>query len=190
MKNEYYKTTESVKEYIKLSEGFSGKAIIDKLSPYLEPQSYVLELGSGPGKDWLLLNERFSAIGSDNSLEFLNYLKKNYPIGEFLHLDASGFNLPEKVDAIYSNKVLHHLTDLELQNSINSQYDQLSEGGVICHSFWKGIGSETFKGMFVNYHTSNELKSLFGPKFEIICLEEYQEFEENDSILFIARKKL
>ncbi len=190
MEENYYNTSESVKEYIKLSVGFSGKALIDKLKPLLAPTSIVLELGSGPGKDWLLLNECFSTIGSDSSLEFLDHLNRTYPTGEFVHLDASKFALPNKVDAIYSNKVLHHLTDLELESSIRSQYDQLSEDGIICHSFWKGNGDETFKGLFVNYHTLKGLHNLFNPTFDILLTEEYKEFEENDSILLIAKKKV
>ena len=57
------------------------------------------------------------------------------------------------------------------------------------HSFWKGNGSETFKGLFVNYHEKLSLKTLFEPNFEILHLGLYNEFDKDDSILLIAKKK-
>ena len=84
---------------------------------------------------------------------------------------------------------MHHLTNEQLQNSMKRQYEILTDGGIICNSFWKGEGSEEFKGMFVNYHTEDELRKVFHVSFEILLLENYAEFEEGDSILLIARKK-
>ncbi len=50
MKYEYYKTKETVKEYIKLAEGVNGSKLIDKLKAYLPVNSTLLEIGSGPVK--------------------------------------------------------------------------------------------------------------------------------------------
>lgn len=58
----------------------------------------------------------------------------------------------------------------------------------MAHSFWKGQGSETFKGMFVNYHSQKELVNEYLNGFEIILMNEYQEFEPNDSIFIVAKK--
>lgn len=74
-------------------------------------------------------------------------------------------------------------------DSIKRQHELLNEGGIICHSFWKGEGTEVFKGMFVNYHTENALKDYFKEYFEILLLESYMEFEEGDSVLLIGKKK-
>ncbi|MGB0887128.1 MAG: class I SAM-dependent methyltransferase [Vicingaceae bacterium] len=189
MEGKYYKTKESVNEYIKAAQGFDGKELIDKMNAYLAPQSSLLEIGSGPGTDWKILNETYNITGSDNSSEFINHLSSEYPSGEFLELDASTLATDKKFDGIYSNKVLHHLNDEELQISIKRQAELLQANGIICHSFWKGDGSEIFKGLFVNYHNEEILKETFSNYFEIIVLESYLEFEEGDSILLIARKK-
>ena len=109
--------------------------------------------------------------------------------GEFLELDAVTLITDKKFDGIYSNKVMHHLTDNELERSIKRQYEILNTNGIICHSFWKGEGSEVFKGLFVNYHDEVGLKEAFKTHFEILSIENYKEFEDDDSILLIGKKK-
>lgn len=189
MKGAYYKTKASVEEYIKLAKDVNGAALIEKLKQVLPTNSILLEIGSGPGSDWKILNEFYNVIGSDNSTEFLNHLIVENPKGKFLELDAITLKTDKKFDGIYSNKVMHHLKDNELIDSIKRQYEILNSGGIICHSFWNGTGSEVFKGLFVNYHNFDSLKSVYKEYFKIISMESYNEFEENDSILFIAKKK-
>jgi SAM-dependent methyltransferase len=189
MEELYYKTKASVKEYIKAAEGYDGKLLIEKLQEYLPSGSSMLEIGSGPGTDWNILKKDYQVVGSDNSTEFLNYLISNNPDGKFIELDAVTLDTDQSFDGIYSNKVLHHLKDEELMASIKRQHELLNPGGIICHSFWKGEGSEIFKGLYVNYHSEQNLKDLFSGTFKILLLENYTEFEDDDSILLIARKK-
>ncbi|MEO1049685.1 MAG: class I SAM-dependent methyltransferase [Bacteroidota bacterium] len=184
----YYQTKASVEEYIKLAEDVNGGELIDKLKQFLPRHSTVLEIGSGPGTDWEILNSDYKVVGSDFSQEFLNHLTSHHPAGRFLELDAITLKTDEKFDGIYANKVMHHLKDDELVKSINRQYDILNPDGIICHSFWKGEGSETFKGLFVNYHTESELRTFFEEDFEILLIESYAEFEEADSLLLIGSK--
>ena len=99
------------------------------------------------------------------------------------------FTTDTKFDGIYSNKVLHHLRDNELADSIKRQYEILNTNGIICHSFWKGEGSETFKGLFVNYHDEITLNEFFKEYFEILSIEYYQEFEDEDSLLLLGKRK-
>ena len=188
--DKYYHTKESFEEYIRLAEGYSGEKLIEKLIKFLPLKSKILELGSGPGKDWnILSNKGFDVVGTDYSEEFVKYLASAFPRGEFLQLDASKLEIEDSFDSIYSNKVLHHLSDEQLKNSFNRQYKLLNSAGIICHSFWKGKGDEEFKGMYVNYHSKKEIEKLITPNFEILILEEYKEFEEGDSLFLIGRKK-
>lgn len=189
MPGEYYKTKETVEEYIKAAEGYSGIQLIEKLKNYLQPKSTLLEIGSGPGTDWEILNKSFKVMGSDNSKEFIDHLKNKHPNGEFLKLDASTLSVNESFDAVYSNKVLHHLREREITDSLKRQSEILNKGGIICHSFWRGNGSEVFKGLFVNYHQQEDLRKVISPYFEILSMEYYEEFEKDDSIILIAKKK-
>lgn len=186
---EYYKTRETVEEYIRLSQDVNGKVLIEKLHDVLPPNSTILELGTGPGTDWRILSKSYSVTGSDNSPMFLNHLATENPSGVFLELDAGTLSTNQKYNCVYSNKVLHHLTDDELANSVKRQHAIMQPNGIICHSFWKGEGWEVFKGLFVNYHTHAAIKTFFESHFEILSLDDYAEFEEDDSLVMIARKK-
>ena len=189
MNDNYYKNKESVEEYIKLADGVDSSKLIQKLKSYLPGGSSLLEIGSGPGTDFQLLKKNYKVIGSDFSEEFLKLLILNNPEDEFLNLDAVTLNTDKKFDGIYSNKVLQHLSDDELKTSILRQVELLNENSVICHSFWKGEGDEIFKGMLVNYQTDESLRRLFKDQFEIVLIEEYNEFDDGDSILLIGIKK-
>ncbi|GAB5465624.1 MAG: hypothetical protein Kapaf2KO_10600 [Candidatus Kapaibacteriales bacterium] len=189
MAEDYYKTKESVEEYTKLAQDVSGEELINHLKEYLPQNSSLLEVGSGPGTDWNILAKYYNVTGSDNSEEFLKLLITKNPNGSFLNLDAITISTIEKFDGIYSNKVLHHLQNDELEASIKRQYEILNKNGIICHSFWKGEGSEVFKGLFVNYHLEQELRNYFEQYFEILLLKSYAEFEDGDSLLLIGKKK-
>ncbi|MEO1259556.1 MAG: class I SAM-dependent methyltransferase [Bacteroidota bacterium] len=189
MAKDYYHTKESVDEYIELAKDVNGRQLIVKLLTFLPASSSLLELGSGPGTDWGILDEHYQVTGSDNSAEFIGRLKIRHPGAEFLILNAVTLEIEKEFDGIYSNKVLHHLNDMELKDSIKRQYEVLNNNGIICHSFWKGEGTEVFKGLFVNYHTEHALVSFFEEYFEILLLERYAEFEDGDSVLLIGRKK-
>ncbi|MGB0525459.1 MAG: class I SAM-dependent methyltransferase, partial [Flammeovirgaceae bacterium] len=158
---DYYKTKESVEEYIQLAKDVNGSELIEKLKHFLPLNASLLELGTGPGTDWNILINDYSVVGSDNSLAFLNHLMAANPAGRFIELDAVTLNTDEKFDGIYSNKVLHHLQDSELNDSVLRQAELLNPNGIICHSFWKGEGTEIFKGLFVNYHTKQSLQDVF-----------------------------
>lgn len=186
---EYYKTKESVEEYVNLAKDVSGKELIEKLEQVLPAKSMVLELGSGPGTDWNILSTTYHVVGSDNSTEFLNHLRTKNPNGEFIELDAITIETDKKFDGIYSNKVLHHLKSKELMDSIKRQSEILNTDGIICHSFWSGEGTEIFKGLYVNYHSKSDLKGFFKDYFDILSIEYYNEFDDDDSILLIGKKK-
>ncbi|MBT8327058.1 MAG: class I SAM-dependent methyltransferase [Bacteroidia bacterium] len=189
MKGEYYKTKESVEEYIRLAKDVNGGELIEKLKNFLPLNSTLLELGTGPGTDWEILNKDYNVVGSDNSTEFLSHLRSSNPKGSFLELDAVTIDTDQTFEGIFSNKVMHHLKDLELTDSIKRQLAVLNADGIICHSFWKGEDSEIFKGLFVNYHTKKSLQNFFEDDFDILVLEDYAEFEDGDSILLIGKKK-
>lgn len=185
----YYHTKDSVEEYIRMAEGHDGRQLIARLEEFLPAGSTLLEIGSGPGSDWKLLNKRYRVTGSDYSRVFLKHLQTRFPNGEFLKLDASTLATDLRMDGIYSNKVLHHLEDEALEASIKRQCEILNPGGIVCHSFWKGEDTEIYNELFVNYHSDEGIRDLFASYFDPLLIFFYQEFEKADSILFIGKKK-
>lgn len=186
---DYYKTKKSVEEYIKMAKGHDGATIIVEFKNFLPAKAHVLEIGSGPGTDWSILQNYYKITGSDNSPEFLKRLNAKFPDGAFLPLEAATLKTDLKFDGIYSNKVLHHLEDEALGASIKRQSEILNPGGVVCHTFWRGEDSETYNDLFVNYHSDTGLRELFEDHFEPLLIKYYKEFEEGDSILYIGKKK-
>jgi len=190
MKNaNYYEDEKVVNEYIKMADGFDGRELIKKLKCFLPDDKSILEIGAGPGTDLEILSKSYEVTGSDYSKAFLNVLKAKLPNIDLLELNAIHLETHRKFDGIYSNKVLHCLTDEELQLSIINQNRILSSKGIICHSFWKGTANEVHKGVLCNYHTTNEIEKLVSEYFDILLLECYAEMEENDSILVIGKRK-
>ena len=185
----YYHTKDSVEEYIRLATGFDGKQIISRLKEFLPSGSDLLEIGSGPGKDWEILKDFYKVLGSDFSQEFLKHLRATYPGGEFVELDAATLGTNRTFDGIYSNKVLHHLEDEDLEASVKRQFQILKPGGFVCHTFWKGEDSEIYNDLFVNNHTDAGIRTLFEELFDPLLIRFYKEFEKGDSILYIGKKK-
>lgn len=189
MQSSYYKDKKTVEEYIKMAENVDGSFIISKLDSIINSNSSILEIGSGPGSDWEILNKNHYVLGSDYSEEFIKILEHKFPKGAFTLIDAISIETEKKFDCIYSNKVLQHLTNSEITESIENQIRALNKEGVICHTFWNGTGDEIFKDMYVNYQTLDSLNKLFSPMFEIIELQTYKEFDDDDSIYLIAKRK-
>lgn len=188
---DFYSNKKHVKSYIEMAKGYDGKYLIQKLRKYLPVVSTVLELGMGPGKDLELLQQDYSVTGSDYSQEFLDvYKKKNKNTNiELLVIDARVLDINQKFDCIYSNKVLYHLTEKELVESLNKQRELLNENGLLFHSFWKGNKKEKQHGLTFVYYTEEKLRSMVDDIYEILEIETYKEMEKDDSLYIILRKK-
>lgn len=185
----YYFTPESVREYIDMSEGFDGREIIIKLNAVLPAGSSVLELGMGPGRDLNILNERYTVTGSDLSQIFIDLYKQNNKEADLLILDAVSLATDRTFDALYSNKVLQHLSDRELEHSVQRQAEIIVEKGIVCHTFWEGQGEEFVEDMRFNYQRETDLLRFFSAFFDILEITIYKEMRDKDSILIIAKKK-
>jgi SAM-dependent methyltransferase len=186
----YYHTQNGIDEYVEMAEGYDGRELIAVLRKHLQPGATVLELGMGPGKDLDLLGETFQVTGSDYTPLFLDRYRAEHPDADLLLLDAATMDLKRRFDAIYSNKVLMHLTRDQVRDSLRRQAEALKAGGVLLHSFWYGDQEQEFSGLRFVQYTETSFVQVVGPEFEIVEAERYAEMEEGDSIYFVLRKKL
>lgn len=184
----FFDNIENVNEYINMSNGYDGKDLIEVLKTHLHAGSTVLELGMGPGKDLDILFENYSVTGSDFSTLFLELYRKTHSDADLLRLDAIELNTDRKFDCIYSNKVLHHITQKELQKSFNNQLRLLNENGMAFHSFWYGDKEENHHGLRFVYYTQKILEKIIPKEFEIIEFNRYTELATNDSFYIILKK--
>jgi SAM-dependent methyltransferase len=184
----FYEKSENVDKYIEMCKGYDGSNLHQFLAKYLKQQSSLLELGCGSGNDIALLKHSYQVVGSDNSLEFINRCKSRHPEVEFVQLNAVSLKLEQNFDCIYSNKVLHHLSESELRESLKQQSDLLADRGLVAHSFWLGEGCDEMEGLLFNYYSKQQIVSIISDYFNVTDTLEYQEFEEGDSIFIVARK--
>ncbi|MEQ8676515.1 MAG: class I SAM-dependent methyltransferase [Aggregatilineales bacterium] len=184
----YYNIQKNVEQYIQMAEGYDGKLLIDVLGKHLPEGSTVLELGMGPGKDLMLLGEKFNVTGSDVSPLFLERFKASNPDADLLQLDAVTMKTDRKFDCIYSNKVLYHLTQEQLIQSLKQQLQALKPNGLAHHSFWYGEGSEEMHGLQFTYYTEEKLQEIIGESYDIVEMQRYTEMDEDDSIYILLRK--
>ena len=184
---EFYNDPLKVDEYEKMCEGYDGSDLYEVLDKYLSENSTLLELGSGPGNDINYLNKKYKVTGSDLSDEFLIRCYKRFSDIPFIKLDAVSINTDKVFDCVFSNKVLHHLTSVNLEKSFRRQQNVISPNGIFAHSFWLGDKEFTMEGMLFVFHNRKQLISMVSKYFSILECYDYKEFEDGDSIFIVAK---
>ncbi|MCY4412700.1 MAG: class I SAM-dependent methyltransferase [Caldilineaceae bacterium] len=184
----FYDDEDNVESYVKMAEGYDGRELVAALRQHLPPGATVLELGMGPGKDLALLAEAFTTTDSDHSEIFLRRYRRDHPDADVLVLDAVTLETERCFDAIFSNKVLHHLSVDELRKSLHLQAARLNADGLLLHSFWYGEGTEEHHGLRFTYHTDASLMAIVDSEFEKVACVRYTEIDEGDSLYLLLRR--
>jgi SAM-dependent methyltransferase len=185
----YYDDEKNVEQYIKMAEGYDGAFLIEALRRHVAAGSAVLELGMGPGKDLLLLGQHFKATGSDSSSVFVERFRTRHANADVIQLDAVTMDIDRQFDAIYSNKVLYHLTREQLQQSLERQQRVLKPGGFALHSFWYGDNDEEMHGLHFAYYNEAQLRAIAELHYEVVQIERYTEMDADDSLYILLRKR-
>ena len=105
------------KEYRNTSTGQDGSELVKKLKNHLPENSSVLLLGMGSGRDYRLLANYYKVTGSDFSKLLLNVYQKSQPDSDLITLDLIELETVRKFDCVYSNKVLHQMSETDLQKA-------------------------------------------------------------------------
>jgi SAM-dependent methyltransferase len=184
----YFDTNEGVDEYIEIAEGYDGRELIEILRSHVPSGSSVLELGMGPGKDLALLQPHFQATGSDGSAIFVDRYRALEPSADVLILDAVNIDTERRFDAIYSNKVMHHLPKQDARRSLAAQHRTLNPGGIALHSLWFGDELEEHHGLLFQQYTAASFSELLDERFEVLESKLYAEMEPDDSLSVILRR--
>ena len=184
----YYDDPENIQQYINLAAGYDGRDLVAALTRHLPPGADLLELGMGPGVDLDLLSRHYRVTGSDTSQVFLDHYRERHPNADLLLLDAETIHTSRRFSAIYSNKVLHHLSPRQLEASFHRQYAVLQPGGFALHSFWLGDHEEFMQGLRFRYYPEDFLLTLVEPNFTVLESRRYAELEPDDSLYLILKK--
>lgn len=184
----FFDTPEGVRQYLEMAEGYDGRDLVKVLKTHLPAGSSVLEIGMGPGKDLDLLRSSFEATGSDRSTAFLDHYRASHPGADLLRLDAVTLATDRRFDALYSNKVLHHLPREQMVLSLARQREILNESGLVLHSFWHGDKEERHEDLLFVHYTEAQLAQVFAAGYEVLEMKRYAEMNDDDSVYVVARK--
>jgi len=184
----YFDTDQGVDEYIQMAEGSDGRDLIEILRRHVPSGSSVLELGMGPGKDLALLQPYFQATGSDSSPVFIDRYRAREPSADALVLNAVNIDTERRFDAIYSNKVMQHLSKQDAGRSLAAQHRTLNPGGAALHSLWYGDELEEHHGLLFQQYTAESFSELLDERFEVIESKLYAEMAKDDSLCVVLRR--
>ena len=184
----FFDSEQNVDAYVRMAEDYDGRELVAVLERHLPSGSSVLEIGMGPGKDVRWLGRRFRPTGSDKSSIFADRVRAAEPIADVLSLDAVTLETDRRFDAIYSNKVLHHLTPDELARSLRAQRRLLREGGLALHALWHGDRLAVHQGERCQYYTAQTFADQMGELFEVVQTGTYAEMADDDSLYVVLRR--
>lgn len=184
----YYHDEKNAKSYVEMCEGYNATKQLNILYEVLPDGAKVLELGSGPGNDLELLNSHYKVTGSDYSPAFIDILGKRFPEQSIELLDAITIDTEGPFDAIYSNKVLHHLSDKDLIESFQRQSQLLVPGGFVFHLIWSHIDAPEDVNMLFEERDKKKMESTMGSNFKVVKVLSFGEFEDGDSLAILAQK--
>ena len=97
----FYDSPEGVDRYLERVADRDDPSHTQRLIDLLPEGAAVLELGMGPGRDFERLRQRFIALGTDASLEFLERYQDKRPRADLLQLDAVTLRTDRTFDGIF-----------------------------------------------------------------------------------------
>lgn len=112
-----------------------SKDVIDALNYFsekLEEGSFILDIGSGGGRDAKFLSDKnFKVTGIDNSTEMLRSAESNAPKATFMEMDFEDLKFPDNsFDGIWANASLHHVPKINLPATLEKIYQILKNDGL------------------------------------------------------------
>jgi cyclopropane fatty-acyl-phospholipid synthase-like methyltransferase len=165
---------------IKATSSNSAAGVEDALGRHLADGSSLLELGSGLGHDIAWISKHYRLTASDQCETSIAGLRMAFPSLPVLHLDATTIQCLKPFDAIFSNKLMQHLSADEFRSSLERQRQVVKPGGIVAHTFWFNragnlADEDACPARVITRH------------FEIIEVMYYDAFLEHDSLMIIAR---
>ena len=167
---------------------------VEYLKKNLQPQSSVLDLACGYGRDSVYFSENaYQVCGIDISDEAINLAEKNYENIDFVAGDI--FNLPYKeqsFDILFGNFILHLFSKDQRSRILDESFRVIKPGGISVFSVASvedsdyGVGEEIEKDCYVNsrgvmkyYYSKKAIKEEFN-KFSNIEIDVIEENHVHD----------
>lgn len=189
-------------EYQQNTEKLQPEMKIQAFLSYLPPNSQVLDLGCGPGRDAKYFVEKgHRVLGIDISSQMIAMARASVPEAEFLVSDIESLNLAaESLDAIWASASLLHVPKQTMPSVLAMLYHALKPASVFYVSMKKGVGEvmeadQRYGGVekFWNYVDESELIGLLEAwGFQILEQETHEQsvsYQTHPSISVICIRK-
>ena len=156
-------------DYQKNTVNLQPETKAQKFLSYLSPNSRVLDLGCGPGRDAAyFVGKGHRVVGVDISSEMISLAKHDVPQAEFIIGDIESLGFPaEAFDAVWASASLLHVSKKAMPGVLAMLYRTLKPGGVFHVSMKQGCGEQVerdhrYGGVekFWNYVDETELIDL------------------------------
>jgi cyclopropane fatty-acyl-phospholipid synthase-like methyltransferase len=121
-------------------------------------------------------------------MAFVDRYRALEPSADVLVLDAVDTDTERRFDAIYSNKVMQHLSRLDAGRSLTAQHRTLNAGGTALHSLWFGDELEEHHGLLFQQYTAESFLELLDGQFEVLESKLYAEMATDDSLCVVLRR--
>jgi ubiquinone/menaquinone biosynthesis C-methylase UbiE len=169
---------------------------------YLVPDSKILDLGCGPGRDTkFFVDKGYKVIGVDISPQMIALARNSVPQANFLVSDIESLKLKdESINAIWASASLLHVSKKAMSGVVENLYRTLKPGGIFYVSMKKGSGEELqaddrYGGVekFWNYVSEDELTQLLVEQgFQILETDTHAKstsYQTHPWISVICKKK-
>ena len=160
VRNGYNKAAEA---YLQGRDQFKNDRYLERLTPLLEPEATILDLGCGPGRpiDRYLVDRGFQVIGLDVSEKQIELARANVPEGAFAVKDIGRLRAGEyRVDAVVSFYTIFHLPRGSHARLFRTIGTFLPKGGFILVT----MGSSEWEGQESDFHGVTMWWSHYGPE--------------------------
>lgn len=116
-------------------------AFLDRLVEAAPPEATVLELGSGPGLDAVLLERRGLRVDrTDGTPAFVEMMRADGHAARRLDIRTDDFGGP--YDVVLADAVLLHLTRPEFAAALRKARAAVNDGGLLAFTLKEGDGDE------------------------------------------------
>jgi len=189
-------------EYQENTLKLQPKVKVKAFLSYLSPNSKILDLGCGPGRDAkYFVGKGHRVVGVDISHQMIILARDSVSQADFIVSDIESLVLEdESIDAIWASASLLHVSKQAMPSVLTNLYRTLKPGGIFYVSMKKGIGEELKADKrygevekFWNYVSEDELIDLLVKHgFWVIeqdADETYTPYQTHPWISIICKKK-
>lgn len=115
-------------------------AFIDEVGSHLSPGALALELGSGPGRDAMLLEQRGVQVRrTDGAQSFVDMMRHDGHDADLLDMRTDAFGGP--YDLVFADASLLHLTVEQFGDVLGRAASAVGDGGLLAFTVKEGDGS-------------------------------------------------